>query len=105
MLYLFAIIFAFSYGGEASSRPLMVAELFGLRALGAIHGAVLLGLTTGGAIGPIVVGRIFDISNTYYLGFIVCAVLGIIGLILTLMLRPTKGKGEANDSRRSTQLG
>ena len=85
--YLFAIIFGFSTGGLIALESPVVAELFGLRAHGAILGAVIFGATTGGAIGPILAGHIFDIANSYYLAFMACAILSIIGTILVSLLR------------------
>ncbi len=101
MLYLFAVIFSFGYGGESTSRPLMVAELFGLREHGVIHGAVLIGSTTGGAIGPFVAGYIFDVTGSYQLAFLIGAIISVIGLILILSLKPTGREGWTNESGRS----
>ncbi len=70
MLWVFTVIFGLSYGGLASVFPLMTEELFGLRALGAIFGLVLLGATVGGTIGPILAGFIFDSTNAYWGGFL-----------------------------------
>jgi len=90
MLYLFAIIFGFSYGGLITLESPVVAELFGLRAHGAILGALVFGATTGGAIGPILAGHIFDIANSYYLAFMACAGLSITGLIVASLLKPIR---------------
>lgn len=90
MLYLFAIIFGFGMGGLVALQSPVTAELFGLRAHGAILGAVVFGTATGGAIGSLLAGRIFDITGGYYLAFLVCAVLAIAGLILAWLLKPTR---------------
>ena len=90
MLYLFAIIFGFGYGGLATLGAPLMAGLFGLRAHGAILGIATLGFSVGGAIGPILAGRIFDITTSYNLAFLTCGGVGIIGLILTLLLRPAQ---------------
>ncbi len=90
MLYLFAIVFGFGYGGESPLRPLIIAELFGLRAHGVIHGAFLIGLTIGGAIGPVMAGKIFDVTNSYQLAFLFSAILAIISLVVVSLLKPTR---------------
>lgn len=100
MLYLFAVVFGFSYGGESSVRPLMVADLFGLKAYGVIHGVVFIGFTIGGAIGTVVAGRIFDITDSYQLAFLALAALGVVGIILVSFLR-LSGKGGINEAGRS----
>ena len=101
MLYLFAVIFGFGYGAMIVSQSPMVAELFGLRAHGAILGVVVFSATTGGAIGPLVAGHIFDIIGSYQLVFQIYAGVSIIGLILASLLRPTLSQGGTNGPRRS----
>ena len=92
MLYLFAILFGLGTGGLVTLQSPVTAELFGLRAHGAILGTVVFGTTTGGAIGSLLAGRIFDITASYYLAFLVCAALTIASLILASLLKPTGKK-------------
>ena len=86
-LYLFAVVFGFAFGGCATSESPLVAGLFGLSSHGLILGAInVLGFTLGAAIGPLIAGYIFDMTNSYQLAFIVCAATGVVGLILTVLL-------------------
>ncbi len=100
MLYLFAIILGFAYGGLDTPFSPMIAELFGLSSHGALFGIIALGFAIGGAIGPVLAGAIFDITRSYGPAFLVSAVVSVIGLILTVLLKPIIG-GEKNDSGRS----
>ena len=93
MFYLFAVIFGFAYGGLIALESPMVAELFGLRALGAILGMVHFVATIGGAISPLLTGRIFDITGSYQWGFLTSVGLSIVGLILVTLLRPSRRRG------------
>ena len=90
MLYLFAAVFGFGYGGCATSESPLVAELFGLSSHGLIMGVIALGFTSGAAIGPFLAGYVFDFAGSYQVAFLVCAVTAIAGLILTALLTPTK---------------
>jgi len=101
MFYLFAVIFGFAYGGLAAMESPIVAELFGLSSHGVIMGVASFGYTVGGAVGPLVAGRIFDMFGGYQIAFLVCAVVGISGIILAWLLKPTVSKGGDGDSRRS----
>jgi MFS family permease len=56
MLYLFAIVFGFAYGGLATANSPLVAWLFGMRQHWLIFGVCFNGWTLGCAIGPIVAG-------------------------------------------------
>ncbi len=92
MLYLFAAIFGFTYGGLITLLSPIIAELFGLGSHGIIMGVVVFCNTIGCAIGPVMAGYIFDITGSYQLAFWVCAAAGITSLTLTLLLRPASNK-------------
>ena len=101
MLYLFAAIFGFGYGGVAALQSPVAAELFGLRSHGVILGITFFSLCIGGVIGPVLAGRIFDITGSYQLAFLVCIAIGVTGLVSTLLLRPISSEGGRNDSKGS----
>jgi len=92
MLYLFAAIFGFAFGGLLVQISLIVAESFGLTFHGTIFGVISFGLIVGGALGPVVVGHIFDITGSYQQGFLICAAASIISFVLAMFLRPTSKK-------------
>ena len=90
MLYLFAAVFGlFSFGVAASESPL-VAGLFGLSYHGLIFGILGFIYTIGAAIGPLLAGYLFDVAGNYQASFLVSAAVGIIGLIVIILLTPTK---------------
>ena len=93
MLYLFAIVIGLALAGMGTVESPLVAGLFGLRFHGVIYGVVHIGFTIGAAVGPFITGYIFDLTNSYLVAFLVCAAVGIVGIILTLVLRPTKRMG------------
>lgn len=90
MLYLFAAVFGFFQGGMGVSESPLVARLFGLGAHGLIFGVAGLGFTLGGAIGPFLAGYIFDITSSYQSAFLLSGIIGILGLICTIALKPMK---------------
>jgi len=89
MLYLFIIIFGFATGGMGASESPLTAWLFGMGSHGLIYGVVHVGFTVGAAAGPYITGFIFDLTGSYQPAFLTCAVLSVIGLILSAILRPT----------------
>ena len=93
MFYLFAIIFAFGYGGLVALQSPVVAWLFGLRAHGVIFGVSIVGYAVGSAIGPVLAGHIFDIVGSYQIAFLLCAALAIMAIISSWLLRPIGGEG------------
>lgn len=90
MLYLFIVVAGFASGGMGASESPLTAWLFGMSSHGLIYGVVHVGFTIGAAAGPFITGYIFDLTGGYQLAFLTCAAFGVIGLILTIILRPTK---------------
>ena len=97
MLYLFAIMYGFAHGGFFALISPVVAELFGLSSHGVIFGIVNFSSAIGGATGPVLAGRIFDVSGSYNQAFLICAIASVVALILISLLRPAWGKGGTND--------
>ena len=65
----FVIVFGMGLGGGAVLMPLLVGECFGLRSFGRILGVIMISSALGAAIGPVLTGRIFDVTGSYTLGF------------------------------------
>ncbi|MFC2047514.1 MFS transporter [Chloroflexota bacterium] len=89
-LFLIAGVFGFARGGADTVESPLTADLFGLKSHGVIYGVVALSFTIGAAIGPFLAGYIFDVTNSYELAFLICAVISVIGLGLIITLRPIK---------------
>ena len=89
MLFLFAVVFGFAFGGGDALLSPLVAELFGLKSHGVILGIIAFLSTVGGAIGPLLAGYIFDMTSSYQISFSLSAGLSAIGLILVFLLKPT----------------
>lgn len=85
----FVPIFGVALGGCAVLFPLLVGECFGLRAYGQILGAVMLAAALGVATGPVITGRIFDVSGSYAAAFAlhVTAIL-VASFVIALLRRP-----------------
>ena len=88
MLLLFAAIYGFAHGGFFTVMSPAIAELFGTVSHGAIFGVVLFSGMIGGAIGPLLTGRVFDVTGSYHTAFIFLIGAAIAGLILITFLRP-----------------
>jgi len=87
MLYLFAVVYGFGFGGCIASESPIVAELFGLSSHGLILGVISFSFLLGGAFGPFLFGLIFDITGSYQWGFLACGLVSFFGLILTAILK------------------
>jgi len=65
----FVFLFGLGVGGGAVAVPLLIAECFGLRAFGKVLGVITISATLGAAAGPVLTGRIFDVTGSYDLAF------------------------------------
>ena len=88
MLVIYAVADGFARGGNFAVISPLVAELFGTRSHGALFGLATFVGTIGGALGPVLTGRIFDTTGSYDIAFALLAGLIAIGFVLTLLIRP-----------------
>jgi len=85
----FLLLYAPGYGGNISVRPALQAEYFGRRALGSIMGLTFFITSLGNVLGPVFVGWMYDVTDSYRLAFVITAVASLAAIPLVLsMPRP-----------------
>jgi len=90
MLYVFAAIFSFAFGGEVPLLTLLVSERFGLRAVSALVGLMLLATRIGAAVGSWLGGQVFDVTDSYSIAFIIAAAASTIAMIAVIAMKKMK---------------
>ncbi|WP_017733685.1 L-lactate MFS transporter [Nafulsella turpanensis] len=75
------------YGGGFSNLPAFIADLFGTKELGAIHGYLLTTWSLGGLIGPTLVSQIYSRTGSYIPVFYVFTCLIIAALVIAVLLK------------------
>jgi MFS family permease len=78
-IWSFAIAFGFSMGADYMLIPLVTAECFGTQSLGKILGLIIMGYSLGQWGAPWLVGKIFDVTHSYQLGWKIMAVAAMAG--------------------------
>jgi MFS family permease len=91
VFYVFALFFAFGYGGFAAIQSPYLAELFGLKDHGTIFGFALF-ILGAGAFGPFVAGKIFDATSSYNLAFVMLAILSFVAIVFAGGIKKMEGK-------------
>ena len=91
----FTMLFGVSFGATVSLRPLIMALLYGTRALGSINGLLQSGPVLTGLAGPLVMGRIFDVTGEYTQSLYVLAAAAALALPLALLVRSRPSSSEA----------
>ena len=87
MLYLFALVYGFTYSGLSSSMGAFVGDVFGVGSIGAIFGMLEIGWGIGAALGPAMGGLIFDYSGTYSAAFLIEAFAILVMCLLIASIR------------------
>lgn len=88
MFYLFAILVGLGHGGFSVTMSPVLVELFGLKWHATILGFAFFVFSSGGALGPVMAGRIFDVNGNYYLAWLVCGLISTAAVVLACLLKP-----------------
>lgn len=102
-IFLFVLAFAVimsMYGGGFATIPAYLADVFGTRYVGGIHGRLLTAWSTAGVLGPVLVNYIreFQIEagvapqDAYNITMFIMAGLLVIGFVCNLLMRPVDPK-------------
>jgi MFS family permease len=98
-LFLFAIVGGLGFGGISSSQSPLSAQYFGSREHASIFGMLGGGTIIFSSLGPVVAGYLFDLTGNYQASFIVCTVIGLIGLIICMSIKHTSRSFKKNISQ------
>ena len=86
----YSVLFGFGVGGLLSVPPVIYADYYGRRSLGVIRGVTEPLTSFGQAIGAVLSGAVFDLTESYSLAFIAFAALGAAAAALALLARPPR---------------
>jgi len=67
--------------------PLLIAESLGLRRYGSLTGITAIANTAGAVLGPLVAGRVFDLTHSYTAAFELFIAVNIVGVVASLACR------------------
>ena len=108
-LGLFILVFAVlasMYGGGFSTVPAYLADMFGTRYVGAIHGRLLTAWSTAGVVGPLLVAYLRDAriaagvprELVYQPIFLLLAAMLAVGFVANLLIRPVNPRFHMADT-------
>jgi MFS family permease len=87
-----AALVGFGMGGEADVVPYLLSRYFGLRAFSTLYGFTWTAYACAGAIGPILMGRVFDMTGSYE-ALLVRLAIAMAGVASLMLLMPAYGRG------------
>lgn len=94
--FVLAILMGIAQGGIGTSQSPLIASLFGLKSHGLILGCIGLGNTAGAAVGPLLTGYIFDLTESYHIAFLLCAASSLIAVGFACLIKPMDGASSAH---------
>jgi MFS family permease len=63
--YVAAGLIGLGLGGEADVTPYLLTRYFGLHSFSTLYGFTWTAYAIAGALGPVIMGRVFDLSGSY----------------------------------------
>jgi MFS family permease len=102
VVIVFTFVFGFPQGAPLTLTPMVTADCHGLANFGAIFGTLTFFSIVGAAIGPVVVGKMYDTTqpHTYQGAFVLLIVITLISGYCIHRARPTEDFGPAADESR-----
>ena len=85
-MWVFAAVFGLSFMATAPLTTALTADIYGLRALGAITGVSYLFRQVGGTFGILLTGYLFDVTGSYTQPFAIAAFLLLPAALLAFMV-------------------
>jgi cyanate permease len=73
-------------GGEADVTPYLLTRYFGLRSFSTLYGFTWTAYAFAGAVGPVIMGRVFDLTGSYSTLLITLAAQTCVAAVFALLL-------------------
>jgi MFS family permease len=83
-----AALIGFGMGGEADITPYLLTRYFGLRMFSTLYGLTWTAYAIAGATGPVLMGKVFDLTKSYSSLLTVLSGITVAGAVLMLFLPP-----------------
>jgi MFS family permease len=81
VLWLYLVAIGIPVASPSSLVPLVLSEALGLKRFGTLYGCVQVCLTLGLFGGPLIYGKLYDLTQSYTVGFEVAASLAVVGAV------------------------
>jgi MFS family permease len=88
VMFIFVPLFGLTFAAPLMLLPLLVAESLGIKRYGVLGAMAGISQTFGAMVGPIVAGRIFDVTKSYSAAFELFIVVLIAGVGIAYACRP-----------------
>jgi MFS transporter, OFA family, oxalate/formate antiporter len=95
LLAIIAFVIVSCYGGGFGTMPAFTADYFGSANVGKVYGLLLTAWSFGGVLGPLLISRVIDLTDSYTLAFYILAAIMLGSAVVAYIVRPPKRGSEA----------
>ena len=96
LLAILCIVIVSCYGGGFGTMPAFNADYFGAKNVGKIYGLMLTAWGVGGVLGPLLISRVIDTTDSYTLAFYIIAAIMLGSAVVAFIVRPPRRPEEAD---------
>ena len=89
-IFPFALFWGIAFGGMIPARGVIISSYFGTGSFGSIQGLVQSVSVFGGMLGPILMGVVFDLTQSYVLGIYIIMSVAAAAIPLVVLARPPR---------------
>ena len=101
LLASFLAVYGPAWGAPLALIPLLTIESLGLKHYGSLGGTLRIAEATGAVLGPLTIGRIFDLTNNYRPAFALSILCAIVGMLATLGCKKFRSTAIIADETRA----
>lgn len=91
-----AAVITYTYGSQFSIFPSIISDFYGKKNLGFNYGIVFSAWGVGGVVGPILAGKIADLSGSYDTAYLIAAGLCFIAALIAWKIKPVSHRESSN---------
>ena len=96
LFYLLLIVIYYCYGTLLSVFASTCADFYGTRHMGVNYGLLFSAWGVAGIIGPVIAGRVFDLTGSYETAFYLAAVLSVVALGALMLAKQPQAPAQAS---------
>ena len=92
-----AAIIYLCYGGGFGTMPATAGDFFGVKNAGAIYGAMIIGWSVGGVVGPQIAASLIGGDKNYTSAYTVIGIMALVAIVLPLVTRMPRTRQDAGE--------
>jgi len=101
--FIAVVLLGLGVGAEFDLGAYAIGCYFGVKAFGALHGALLFSITVGAALGSAILGWFFQLQKSYNSGFVLFEVLLVVSCLLLARMGPYRYPPQRGEPQKATQ--